>query len=126
MAVYGRKKSAIKAKAVQPQSMQPQASLADVEYLMSHAIGRYHDQYLQQLALSVVQLQSMQEITQLQSDIIRRQSELSKEAEKIAQNKSQLTQAKRAFTLKIKDDLKSKEPEQTYYGALKKTGKRSR
>lgn len=126
MAVYGRKKSAIKAKAAQLQPVQPQASLADVEYLMSHAIGRYHDQYLQQLALSVVKLQSMQEIMQLQANIITRQSELNKEAEKIAQNKSQLTQAKRDFTLKIKENLKSQEPEQTYYGALRKTGKRSR
>lgn len=78
MAVYGRKKSAIKAKAVQPQSMQPQASLADVEYLMSHAIGRYHDQYLQQLALNVVKLESMQEIMKTQKKLIDNQVDLSK------------------------------------------------
>lgn len=126
MVTNNRKKTATKAKAAQPQPVQPQANLADIEYLMSHAIGRYHDQYLQQLALSVVQLQSMQEIMQLQAGIITRQSELNKEAEKIAQNKSQLTQAKRDFTLKMKENLKSQEPEQTYYGALRKTGKRSR
>lgn len=71
-------KSAAKAKVAHSQPAQPQASLADIEYLMSHAIGRYHDQYLQQLALNAVKMESMQEIMAIQEKLIDNQVDLNK------------------------------------------------
>ena len=80
-----------------------------LEHLLDHAIGRHHDQYLQQLAMTVVQLQSVREIASQQADLFKHQAEAQRRAEKMAEDRALITQTKRKLTLGQKQLDKDRE-----------------
>ena len=90
----------------EPQGSLPGAwdpeSDARLQAFMDQAIGGQNDAYLKKLAMTVVQLQAMSEITALQSDLLKEKAEITRETKSISDSKVQIAQAKRRLTLENK------------------------
>ena len=64
-----------------------------MQAFMDQAIGGQNDAYLKKLAMTVVQLQAMSEITALQSDLLKEKAEITRETKSISDSKVQIAQA---------------------------------
>lgn len=76
---------------------------------MGQAVGKHTDAYLKNLAMTVVQLKAMSEITSLQSDLLKEKAEIARQTESIAESKVQIAQARRQLTLEIKKNAEIRE-----------------
>lgn len=76
---------------------------------MCQAVGKHTDAYLKNLAMTVVQLKAMTEITAMQSDLLKEKAEIARQTDSIAESKVQIAQARRQLTLEIKKNAEIRE-----------------